>query len=50
MKMLDQKTQLNFQLKVGMLLLLTDIKQEVQATRGICTFYNVFNQIKWVLS
>lgn len=41
MKMLDRKTQLNFQLKVGMLLLLMDIKEEVQATRGICTFYNV---------
>ena len=49
--MLDRKTQLNFQLKMGMLLLHMDIKQqEDQTTRGICTFYNVFNGIKWVLS
>ena len=41
MKMLDRKTQLNFQLKVGMLLLLTDIKQEVKALRGSCTLHNV---------
>ena len=39
--MLDRKTQLNFQLKVGMLLLLTDIKKEVKALGGICTLHNI---------
>ena len=40
MKMLDLKTP-HFQLKVGMLLLHMDTKQEVEATKGIYTFCNV---------
>ena len=46
--MLDLKTP-HFQLKVGMLLLHMDTKQqEVKTTKGIYTFCNV-NGKKWVL-